>query len=89
VSLEGRWQLERLGGALPPLGLVRKEIDGARGRTTFAGVSFPFDVRARELHYRLPLKGLVDVVEQRGPDQFEGEARLFGVRIGSFRMERE
>jgi hypothetical protein len=89
VSLGGRWRLERLGGLLPPLGLMRKEIDGNNGRTTFAGLSFRFDVGERELRYRLPLKGLVDVVEQRGPDRFDGEARLFGVRLGSFRMERE
>lgn len=88
MSLEGRWQLERLGGLLPPLALMRKEITGDRGRTTLAGLSFPFDVEGHELRYRLPLKGLVDVIEYRGPDRFEGQARLFGMCIGTFRMER-
>ena len=86
--LDGTWQVERIGGLLPPLSAVHKEIRGARGVTRFGRLpGFPFDVRGLELHYRGPLSGLVDVLEPDG-DCFRGRALLFGREFGRFRMHR-
>ncbi|MBA2462626.1 MAG: hypothetical protein H0V45_12815, partial [Actinobacteria bacterium] len=65
-ELEGLWQVERVGGLLPPLIGVRKRIRGAQGETTFMGLRASFDVVGRELRYRGVLAGLVDVVEPTG-----------------------
>jgi hypothetical protein len=87
-ALDGRWKVIRTGGLLPPfLGLVHKEITGSSGRTV-AGVSVPFDVVGLELRYRTPLRGVVDQLEPVGADAFAGTTRLFGRRIGTFRLER-
>jgi hypothetical protein len=88
-DLDGTWRVRRLGGLLPPLGLVRKEIVGDRGRTVVGAVSFVFDVRGDELRYRLPLRGLVDVLEPGDGRVRRGEARVLGRAVGSFSMTRE
>ncbi|HWE82903.1 MAG TPA: hypothetical protein VG265_14725 [Gaiellaceae bacterium] len=89
AGLDGRWRLERLDGFLPPLGFMRKEIAGSRGRTLVGGVPFRFRVAGRELRYRVPLIGLVDVVDAGEGDTRRGQARLFGRTVGSFLMTRE
>jgi ferritin-like metal-binding protein YciE len=47
-----------------------------------------FRVAGRELRYRAPFLGLVDVVEPEG-DGFAGRATLYGRTLGRFRMTRE
>lgn len=91
--LEGEWRLERLGGALPPLGRARKEVRGERGRTRFGpfpGVPFRIEERGDRfaLVYRRPFSMLVDEVRE-GPDgSWLGEATLAGRAFGRFRMTR-
>jgi ferritin-like metal-binding protein YciE len=87
-ELDGEWVVERAGGALPPMTRVEKRISGDSGETIVAGVArFPFDVRGRELHYRLPLAGLVDQLEPANGG-FAGRATVAGREIGRFRMRR-
>lgn len=89
ADLDGEWEVQRTGGLLPPMrGLVRKQIDGARGRTVAAGIPMPFDVVGPQLRYRAPLVGLVDELVHDGPDACDGTAFLFGRRVGTFRMTR-
>jgi hypothetical protein len=82
--LDGEWEVERVSGALPPLGGVRKRIAGGRGVTTLGPLRFPFNVNGLELRYRLP-PGLVDVLEPEGAG-FLGRTRLFGRELGRFRL---
>jgi hypothetical protein len=78
-ALDGEWNVRPLPG-------VRKRIAGNRGETVVAGLlRLGFDVRGLELHYRFPLRGLVDVLEPDG-DGFRGRAMLFGRALGSFRL---
>jgi hypothetical protein len=88
-GLDGTWRVKRLGGLLPPLGLVRKEIAGGHGRTVLAGLALGFDVTGCELRYRRPLKGFVDVLEEGDGPARRGTATLFGRTFGSFLMTRE
>jgi hypothetical protein len=77
--LDGEWKVRPLPG-------VRKRIAGRRGETIVAGVvRFRFDVCGLELHYRLPLRGLVDVLEPDG-EGFRGRATLFGLSLGTFHL---
>ena len=47
TGLDGVWDVERTGGALPPLrGIVHKRIENGRGSTIAAGVRLPFVVGA-------------------------------------------
>jgi ferritin-like metal-binding protein YciE len=88
VDLDGIWRVERTGGLLPPLRGVRKRIHGARGATLLGGsVGFRFDVAGRELRYRAPLGGLVDVLDGGG-DVLSGRATFLGRELGRFRMTR-
>ena len=88
AELDGVWDVERTGGALPPLLGVMKEIRGGRGWTKVASlVRLPFDVRGRELHYRGVLAGLVDELEPDG-DGFRGRATFRGRRFGTFVLRR-
>jgi ferritin-like metal-binding protein YciE len=87
TELEGVWEVERTGGALPPLHGVRKRITGTHGVTLPPGrlPGLQFDVEdGRRLRYRFP-PGLVDEVEPEG-DGFEGRSLLFGREIGRFVM---
>ena len=78
-ALDGEWNVRPLPG-------VRKRIAGDHGETIVAGVvRFRFDVRGLELRYRLPLRGLVDVLEPEG-DGFRGRATLFGRNLGTFHL---
>lgn len=82
--LDGEWEVQRVGGALPPLVGVRKRIAGDRGVTMLGPLRFPFAVRGLELHYRFP-PGLVDVLQPEG-EGFIGRATLFGRELGRFRL---
>lgn len=87
-ELDGLWEVERTGGLLPPLVGVRKRIHGARGETRIGPLpGAPFDVVGRELRYRRPFAGFVDVVV---PDAFGyvGRATFLGRTFGSFRLRR-
>jgi ferritin-like metal-binding protein YciE len=89
AGLDGVWNVERTGGALPPLVGCRKRIAGSRGTTAFG--AFPglaFDVRGNELHYRAPFLGFVDVVDPEGPDRYRGRATFRGYTFGQFAMRR-
>jgi ferritin-like metal-binding protein YciE len=86
-ELDGVWAVERASGALPPLYGMRKRIRGERGETIAGPLRFGFEVRGRELRYRAPLVGLVDVLERDGPG-FRGRATLYGVQIGEFNLRR-
>jgi hypothetical protein len=81
TALDGEWNVRPLPG-------VRKRIAGDRGETIFAGVvRFRFAVRGLELHYRMPLRGLVDLLEPDG-EGFRGRATVFGRTVGTFRLTR-
>ena len=89
AGLDGVWEVERTGGALPPLVGCRKRIGGSRGTTAFGALpGLPFDVRGNELHYRTPFAGFVDVVEPVGPDRYRGRATFRGRSFGQFAMRR-
>jgi ferritin-like metal-binding protein YciE len=89
AALDGVWEVERTGGALPPLIGCRKRIRGTRGSTVFGPLpGVPFDVRGLELHYRAPFAGFVDVLEPDGPDRYRGRATLRGTTFGHFAMRR-
>jgi ferritin-like metal-binding protein YciE len=85
AELDGVWNVERTGGLLPPLLGVRKNIHGARGRTSVGRASVAFDVVGDELRYRRPLQGFVDVLE-RSPDGWSGRALFQGREYGRFRL---
>ena len=46
AELDGAWEVKRVGGALPPLVGVRKEISGASGCTRSPSSGFSFASRA-------------------------------------------
>jgi ferritin-like metal-binding protein YciE len=87
AELDGVWEVERSGGALPPMVGVRKRIHGMHGETLAGPVRMPFDVRGNELRYRAPFMGLVDVLEPEDGG-FHGRATWFGVEFGRFRLRR-
>jgi len=89
AGLDGVWEVERTGGALPPLVGCRKRIHGAHGTTVFGALpGMSFDVRGNELHYRGPFAGFVDVVESDGADRYRGRATFRGLTFGQFVMRR-
>ena len=89
AGLDGVWEVERTGGALPPLVGCRKRIHGTRGTTVFGALpGMAFDVRGNELHYRGPFAGFVDVVESDGADRYRGRATFRGLTFGQFVMRR-
>src|SRR5436190_13368646 len=87
-ELDGVWQVERVGGALPPLYGCVKRIDGSRGETAFSHApGMPFEVRGLELHYRAPFMLFVDKLEPHDGGYF-GRATVAGREFGQFRMRR-
>lgn len=84
-ELAGVWNVERVSGFLPPLLGVRKRIAGDSGATILGPVQARFDVVARELRYRPPLAGFVDVLEPDG-GSWNGRALLGGREYGRFRL---
>jgi hypothetical protein len=95
TNLEGDWQVERLGGLLPPMIGIWKRIHGDRGQTRIGpfwpGVPFRL-VQRREGHvelvYRPPLWGLVDELWAEADDSWLGRAMLGRLELGRFRMTR-
>jgi hypothetical protein len=87
-GLDGEWDVERTGGALPPMIGVRKRIAGDRGWTTVGPLpGVPFDVSGLELRYRFPFSSFVDVLEPDGAG-FSGRSTVFGRQVGTFRLRR-
>jgi ferritin-like metal-binding protein YciE len=87
AELDGLWQVERVGGALPPMNAVRKRIHGTRGETIAGRVRMRFRVSGRQLRYEAPFVGLVDELR---PDEYgwTGRATWFGMEFGKFRLRR-
>ena len=85
AELDGVWNVKRTGGLLPPMLGVRKRISGPRGVTTVGPVRARFDVVGRELRYRAPFVGLVDVLTPAG-DSWSGRALFAGRQYGRFRL---
>jgi ferritin-like metal-binding protein YciE len=85
MELDGVWDVERTGGALPPLLGMRKRINGSRGRTEVGPVGVPFAVVGNELHYRRPLQGFVDVLTP-ADGGWTGRALFRGREYGRFRL---
>jgi ferritin-like metal-binding protein YciE len=86
-ELDGVWEVKRTGGLLPPLMGIRNEIYGTRGETLLPGgmIGVPFDVVGRELHYRPPLAGFVDILVPHDGG-FSGRATFHGQTFGRFEM---
>jgi ferritin-like metal-binding protein YciE len=86
-EFDGVWDVRRTSGFLPPLVGVRKRIHGATGETMLGPVPVRFDVRGSELHYRAPLRGVVDVLEPVG-GSYKGRAVMRGRTVGEFELTR-
>ena len=87
-ELDGVWDVQRTGGALPPLVGVTKEIEGTQGRTRVGPiVCLPFDVRDGALHYRGLFAGFVDELEPDGA-LVRGRATFRGREFATFVMRR-
>ena len=85
AELDGTWNVERTGGVLPPMLGVRKRIAGQSGVTTVGPARAHFDVVGRELRYRAPFAGFVDVLEPAGAT-WSGRALYRGRQWGRFRL---
>jgi ferritin-like metal-binding protein YciE len=85
TELDGVWDVERTGGMLPPLIGVRKRIQGDSGRTVVGPVGVGFAVVGRELRYRRPLEGFVDVLTPV-EGGWTGRALFRGREYGRFRL---
>jgi ferritin-like metal-binding protein YciE len=90
-ELVGVWNVERVGGFLPPLFGMRKRIgplvDGiGRGETLLGPARAGFHVVGNELRYRAPFTGFVDVLEPAGGGAWSGRALLRGREYGRFRL---
>jgi hypothetical protein len=87
-ELDGVWDVKRVGGLLPPLLAVRKEISGTSGTTRVGPLpGAPFDVVGLALRYRGPFRGFVDELESPG-DVVRGRATFRGREFGKFVMRR-
>jgi hypothetical protein len=85
-ELDGIWEVQRVGGLLPPLIGIHKRISGRRGETKVGPLpGIPFTVEGLTLRYRRPLGGLVDVLEPDA-DGFRGRATFRGREYGRFRL---
>ena len=88
AELDGAWEVKRVGGALPPLVGVRKEISGAAGTTKVGPLpGVPFDVVGLSLRYQAPFAGFVDVLERDGQD-YRGRATFRGREFGKSELKR-
>ncbi len=86
-ELDGLWDVKRTSGFLPPMVGVRKRIRGGFGETLLGPVPVRFDVRGHELHYRAPLRGLVDVLEPEGAG-YRGRTNVGGRTVAHFELRR-
>jgi hypothetical protein len=88
-ELDGTWEVRRTGGLLPPLLGVRKRIAGETGETRVGSLpGVRFRVVGRELRYRAPFAGFVDLLEPAGADRFAGRATFRGREFGRFELVR-
>jgi hypothetical protein len=88
-ELDGTWSAQRIGGLLPPLVGVRKRISGTSGVTALGPLpGLPFDVVGRELRYRPPFSGFVDVLTPAEGGSYTGRATFRGRELGTFRLTR-
>jgi ferritin-like metal-binding protein YciE len=85
AELDGLWEVRRESGLLPPMTGVRKVISGDHGWTTVGPARAAFDVVGRELRYRPPLRGFVDVLEPEDGG-WGGRSLLAGREYGRFRL---
>jgi hypothetical protein len=87
-ELDGVWEVTRIGGALPPLLGVRKEILGTSGKTKLGPLlAAPFDVVGLTLRYRAPFRGFVDELDGTG-EVVRGRATFRGREFGKFELRR-
>jgi hypothetical protein len=87
-ELDGVWDVKRLGGALPPLVGVRKEISGTSGVTKVGPIALaPFDVVGLTLRYRPPFRAFIDELEPAG-ELYRGRATFRGREFGKFELRR-
>ena len=85
-ELDGVWEVKRTDGLLPPMVGVHKRIQGTTGRTEVGPVGVEVVVvDGRELHYRRPLDGFVDVVTP-AEGGWTGRALFRGREYGRFRL---
>jgi hypothetical protein len=92
-ELEGRWQVERLSGALPPMVAVHNRNHGKRGETRFGHLlGLRFRIEEREdcpgLVYRPPFSMLVDGMSESRRKTHGGEMTLGRRARGRCRMTR-
>lgn len=92
-GLDGRWRVERLGGMLPPMVGVSKEIRGGRGKVWLGplpGPSFRVENRGEviALVYRPPLSALTDELEAASKNSWVGQTLFGGYALGRFQMTR-
>jgi ferritin-like metal-binding protein YciE len=88
AELDGVWDVKRVGGALPPLSGVRKEISGSSGSTKVGPLpGAPFDVVGLSLRYRVPFRGFVDILSPHG-GRYAGRAMFLGREYGKFELTR-
>jgi hypothetical protein len=87
-DLDGRWNVIRTGGLLPPMYGVEKRIRGDRGETRLGQLpGIPFRVEGLRLRYRPPLQGFVDVLEPAA-NGYRGRATFRGLELGRFELRR-
>jgi len=86
-ALDGRWDVRRTGGLLPPLFGVGKMIEGDHGYTTFGPLRVPFRVEGLTLRYTGLLRGLEDALVPDG-DGYAGRSYLAGRELGRFELRR-
>ena len=86
-TLDGRWNVRRTAGFLPPLLGVGKTIQGDHGYTTFGPVRVPFRVDGLTLRYTGVLCALEDALVPDG-DGFAGRSYVAGREFGRFELRR-
>jgi hypothetical protein len=87
AGLDGRWNVRRIGGLLPPMIGVGKTIEGDHGHTTLGPVRVPFRVEGHTLRYTGPLSAFEDRLEPAGTG-FQGRSYLGGMELGRFELRR-
>jgi len=86
-GLDGRWDVRRTGGLLPPMLGVGKAIEGDSGHTTLGPLRVPFRVEGLILRYTGVFCLLEDRLEPDGTG-FRGRSYLGGVEVGRFDLTR-
>lgn len=85
-DLDGLWSVHRVGGLLPPMPGVVKEIHGTRGETRIGPLpGARFVVEGLALRYERPFSGFVDVLEAADVG-YRGRATFRGRDFGRFEL---